>query len=280
MTVITFAHHKGGTGKTTSCLSIAGFLQKSGEKVLVVDCDPQANATSGLGVEPDGENLNMYDVFMNVFEGFPDVSIKEIIKETSSGIFLAPSSLDLVGVEPYLYNIDDRLMVLKDALKPVLKDYKWILIDTPPSMGQFVLNGILAADRIILTLDTSIFAKNGIGSITSIFEDINENTGRKRSADMAILTRAGVLRERKSTTEELSGLIKNIFSKDNSESREQIRQDELEADIKGIVKEVHIIPYDAGISESHIKGLPISHISPETPAGMAYKKISEIVSKW
>jgi hypothetical protein len=159
---ITFAHHKGGTGKTTSCLNIGGFLQKSGERVLLVDCDPQANATSGLGIDPVSRTVNMYDVFMGVFEGFPDVSLEETIIPTPSGIDLAPSSLDLVGVEPFLYNIDDRAGILRELLAPVAGRYDHVLIDTPPSMGQFVINGLVAADKTIVTLDSGIFALKGI----------------------------------------------------------------------------------------------------------------------
>ncbi len=102
ITIIAFAHHKGGTGKTTSCLNVAGYLQKDGKKVLVVDCDPQANATTGLGINPpETLKLSMYDVFMSIFEGFPDVAITDVIvPPTASGIDLAPSILDLVGSNP------------------------------------------------------------------------------------------------------------------------------------------------------------------------------------
>jgi chromosome partitioning protein len=98
--IIAFAHHKGGTGKTTSCLNIAGYLQKDGKNVLVVDCDPQANATTGLGINPETLELSMYDVFMSVFEGFPDIVIDDVIVTTASGIDLAPATLDLVGLNP------------------------------------------------------------------------------------------------------------------------------------------------------------------------------------
>ncbi len=83
--VITFAHHKGGTGKTTSCLNVAGFLQKQGKRVLVMDLDPQANATSGLGIDPHTLTLSIYDLFMSQFEGFPDVFIQDLVLEKQVG---------------------------------------------------------------------------------------------------------------------------------------------------------------------------------------------------
>ena len=191
ITVIAFAHHKGGTGKTTSCLNVAGYLQKDGKRVLVVDCDPQANATSGLGVDPERVEQSMYDVFMSVFEGFPDARITDIIVPTASGIYLAPATLDLVGVEPYLYGIDDRAGILREALTPVRRTYDFILIDTPPSMGQFVINGLVAADHTVVTLDAGTFALNGMEALSTIFNDIREMIGEDVNADFAILTRWG-----------------------------------------------------------------------------------------
>lgn len=248
--------------------------------MLVIDCDPQANATTGLGIDPEKQSKNMYDVFMNVFEGFPDVSLKDIILETPSGIFLAPSSLDLVGVEPYLYSINERATVLKETLRPLLSEYRYILIDTPPSMGQFVINGLLAADRIILTLDSSIFAQKGIESLNRIFEDIKENTGRKKSPDMAIITRAGALCERKSSIDEFKIILRQLFSGDKSQEKEKLRQDELESEIKLSIKEVHTVPYDAEVYTAQKEGMPVTQISPESPASIKYQEISEIIKNW
>lgn len=217
---------------------------------------------------------------MNVFEGFPDVPIQDVIIETQSGVFLAPSSLDLVGVEPYLYSINERALVLKTALKPIINEYRYILIDTPPSMGQFVINGLLAADRIILTLDSSIFAQRGIESLNQIFEDIKENTGRNKSPDMAIITRAGALYERKPPLDELKEVIRHLFTDDESEKKEKIRQEELEAEIKNSIKEVHAVPYDAAVYNAQIKGMPLTTISSDSPAAIKYEQISEIVKRW
>ena len=90
VSVICFAHHKGGTGKTTSCLNIAGFLKQAGERVLIIDTDPQGNATAGLGVDPGSLEYSMYDVFMGSFEGFPSVGIRDVVRESRSGVDIAP----------------------------------------------------------------------------------------------------------------------------------------------------------------------------------------------
>ena len=273
ITVIAFAHHKGGTGKTTSCLNVAGYLQKDGKRVLVVDCDPQANATSGLGVDPERVEQSMYDVFMSVFEGFPDARITDIIVPTTSGIYLAPATLDLVGVEPYLYGIDDRAGILREALTPVRDTYDFILIDTPPSMGQFVINGLVAADRTVVTLDAGTFALNGMEALSMIFNDIREMIGEDVNADFAILTRWG------GSDDSGGGLalfLKRIFSPASfaEEEREKERLKAFESEVRKKFKQVFVVHYSPLIYEAQQKGLPISHYAPESKPGRDYRAVA------
>lgn len=273
ITVIAFAHHKGGTGKTTSCLNVAGYLQKDGKRVLVVDCDPQANATSGLGVDPERVEQSMYDVFMSVFEGFPDARIADIIVPTASGIYLAPATLDLVGVEPYLYGIDDRAGILREVLSPVRRTYDFILIDTPPSMGQFVINGLVAADRTVVTLDAGTFALNGMEALSMIFNDIREMIGEDVNADFAILTRWG------GSDDSGGGLalfLKRIFSPASfaEEEREKERLKAFESEVRKKFKQVFVVHYSPLIYEAQQKGLPISHYAPESKPGRDYRAVA------
>lgn len=273
ITVIAFAHHKGGTGKTTSCLNVAGYLQKDGKRVLVVDCDPQANATSGLGVDPERVEQSMYDVFMSVFEGFPDARITDIIVPTASGIYLAPATLDLVGVEPYLYGIDDRAGILREVLTPVRDTYDFILIDTPPSMGQFVINGLVAADRTVVTLDAGTFALNGMEALSMIFNDIREMIGEDVNADLAILTRWG------GSDDSGGGLalfLKRIFSPASfaEEEREKERLKAFESEVRKKFKQVFVVHYSPLIYEAQQRGLPISHYAPESKPGRDYRAVA------
>lgn len=273
ITVIAFAHHKGGTGKTTSCLNVAGYLQKDGKRVLVVDCDPQANATSGLGVDPERVEQSMYDVFMSVFEGFPDARITDIIVPTASGIYLAPATLDLVGVEPYLYGIDDRAGILREVLTPVRDTYDFILIDTPPSMGQFVINGLVAADHTVVTLDAGTFALNGMEALSMIFNDIREMIGEDVNADFAILTRWG------GSDDSGGGLalfLKRIFSPASfaEEEREKERLKAFESEVRKKFKQVFVVHYSPLIYEAQQKGLPISHYAPESKPGRDYRAVA------
>ncbi|HPK80675.1 MAG TPA: AAA family ATPase [Methanoculleus sp.] len=276
ITIVAFAHHKGGTGKTTSCLNVAGYLQKSGRSVLVVDCDPQANATAGLGVDPDTLELSMYDLFMSAFEGFPDVVINDIIVPTASGVDLAPATLDLVGVEPYLYSIDDRAGLLREALAGVRGNYDFILIDTPPSMGQFVINGLVAADHTIVTLDPGTFALRGMEALSTVFHDIREMLGENVTTDLAILTRWKGPDDRAAKTGGLALFLKRIFSSGPSpeEERERERLKMFEAEVRKAFKQVFIVPYSPAIYETQQKGLPISHYAPESDAGREYRAIT------
>ncbi|KAF5046951.1 Sporulation initiation inhibitor protein Soj [anaerobic digester metagenome] len=276
ITIVAFAHHKGGTGKTTSCLNVAGYLQKSGRSVLVVDCDPQANATAGLGVDPDTLELSMYDLFMSAFEGFPDVVINDIIVPTASGVDLAPATLDLVGVEPYLYSIEDRAGLLREALAGVRGNYDFILIDTPPSMGQFVINGLIAADHTIVTLDPGTFALRGMEALSTVFHDIREMLGENVTTDLAILTRWKGPDDRAAKTGGLALFLKRIFSPGPSpeEERERERLKMFEAEVRKAFKQVFIVPYSPAIYETQQKGLPISHYAPESDAGREYRAIT------
>ncbi|MDD1701411.1 MAG: AAA family ATPase [Methanoregula sp.] len=297
MTTVAFSHHKGGTGKTTSCLNIAGFCVLAGKKVLVVDCDPQANATTGLGINPESTEKNMYDIFMSRVDGFPQVKITDITRPTESGIDLAPASLDLVGAEPYLYEINSRAEVLRDALLPIQQNYDFIFIDTPPSMGQFVINGLFAADHIVVTLDSGSFALNGVGPLFTIFEDMKQDLGKEAHVDMAIVTRWEEGMTRKKPEPELPektdlvARLKNLFSKNavpdpedekiaEARAREMERLSGMLAEIKKRFSSVYTVPYSPEVYESQKRGMPISHVAPESDAGLAYRQIAEMVMQW
>jgi len=265
--------------------------------VLVVDCDPQANATAGLGVSPESARKNVYDVFMSRVEGFPQVSMTDIIQSTESGIDLAPASLDLVGAEPYLYEIASRAEVLRDALLPLREKYDFILIDTPPSMGQFVINGLFAADHIIVTLDSGSFALNGVGPLFTIFEDMKEDLGKDLHVDMAIISRWGEggdisvpvpeIQEKSDLVSWLRSLLvprhiptKEEIMAEEERAKEHERLTGMRAEIGKKFPDVHTVPYSPEVYEAQKRGMPISHISPESSAGCAYKQIADEVMKW
>ncbi len=295
--VITFSHHKGGTGKTTSCLNIAGFLTLAGKKVLVVDCDPQANATVGLGHRSQSAGRNMYDVFLSRAGGFPETKLKDIIRSTPSGIDLAPSHLDLVGADPYLYRIDGWAGILREALAEIKDRYDFVLVDTPPSMGQLVINGLFAADHIIVTLDSGTFALEGISTLLTIFGDMKEDLGREIQPDMAVVTRWGegptlpCPRGDPGEKTDLFTRIRNLIYKKpgptpaeiealEEQKTEHERLLSMLGEFRRLFRTVYTVPYSPLIYESQRRGLPISHFAPDSSAGMAYKTIADVIVTW
>lgn len=251
--------------------------------MLIVDCDPQANATSGLGVDPFAHQPNMYDVFMSFFDGFPDIFLDDVVIETGSGISLAPSSLDLVGVEPYLYNIEERAEILKAALSSVEDAYEYILIDTPPSMGQFVINGLVAAEKTIVTLDSGIFALKGIEALATIFDDIEENVGREIAADMAILTRWGNGSNPPTPIDKIAAFVKRMLyggaAADNG-ATETKRLDAFEHEVKQLFPSVYTVPFDGKVYEAQQNGIPLSVFAPESAAARKYREITQAIRNW
>jgi chromosome partitioning protein len=251
--------------------------------VLIIDCDPQANATAGLGVDPFAQQPDMYDVFMSFFDGFPDIFLEDVIIETGSGIHLAPSSLDLVGVEPYLYNIEERAEILKEALSSVKDAYEYILIDTPPSMGQFVINGLVAAEKTIVTLDSGIFALKGIEALATIFDDIEENVGGEIVADMAILTRWGNGADATTPIDGIATFLKRILyggSPNGNGSSEKKRLDAFEHEVRKLFSSVYTVPFDESVYEAQQKGMPLSLYAPESAAARSYREITDAIRNW
>ena len=253
---IAFAHHKGGTGKTTSCVNISGFLALSAKKVLVIDLDPQANATSALGIDKNNLGESMYDVMVG------DAEIADVVLETETEhIHLAPATLDLVGAESHLYRMNNRISILKRSIEGIRRYYDYIMIDTPPGPGLFIINGVVASDYTIVTLDPGVFALEGVETLNLIFDDINESSGVKINPRIAILTRCNK-----------ASLFSRITGK-----RDPVK--EIKKGMKGFFDSVYTVPYGVEVYEAQLKGVPISHYKPKCKAGVAYKKIAEVVMR-
>jgi chromosome partitioning protein len=152
---IVFVNQKGGVGKTTSAINLGAYLALEGKRTLLVDFDPQANLSSGLGRKPGG--LSIYDVIAG------RATLRSIIQPTKvEWLDLAPSSIDLSGATVELVDRDDRNEYLTRALETVAKEYDYILIDCPPSLGILTLNGLVAADEVLVPLQCEYFALEGL----------------------------------------------------------------------------------------------------------------------
>lgn len=162
---IAIANQKGGVGKTTTAVNLGACLADLGNRVLVVDLDPQGNASTGLGINIRGLDSSMYDVIMH------DTPIEDTIEAASvRGLFVAPSSLDLAGAEIELVPAFSREMKLKNALAEVRDDYDYILIDCPPSLGLLTVNALAAATEVLVPIQCEYYALEGLGQLRNNIE--------------------------------------------------------------------------------------------------------------
>ena len=167
--IISVANQKGGVGKTTTTVNLAASLGVLEKKVLLIDADPQANATSSLGLNNEDFDINIYQVF----EHISDVK-KSIIKTNSPNLFIIPSHIDLVAVEIELVDKPNREMMLKNALNKVSDEFDYILIDCPPSLGLITLNALSASNSIIIPIQCEYFALEGLGKLLNTIKSIQK----------------------------------------------------------------------------------------------------------
>jgi chromosome partitioning protein len=170
---VAFSNQKGGTGKTTTVINTAGALVEMGKRVLVVDIDPQASLTVGLGIDPDSLEKTMYDVLV---KNYP---ISKLIKTAKEGIDLAPTNITLSAAEIDLNSKYRREDKLHQALQSVRKSYDLILVDCPPSLGVFTINALSAADGVVIPMSTAFYSLVGIrllsDTLDSIKQEINQD---------------------------------------------------------------------------------------------------------
>jgi len=179
--ILGIVNQKGGVGKTTTAINLAACLALDGLKILIADCDPQANASSGLGVQRDDNRNSIYDVLMG------DVPAGQVLLPTEIGnLTLLPGSKNLTGANIELANADDRALRLRQALEPIQGNYDLVVLDCPPALDLLTLNSLAAADSLIVPMQAEYFALEGISELVSTLE-------RVRAAFNPRLTIEGVL---------------------------------------------------------------------------------------
>jgi chromosome partitioning protein len=182
--VLAIANQKGGVGKTTTAVNLAASLAVSERRALIVDLDPQGNATSGVGVAKDSSDQpTLYHALLG------EAPARAAIRGTDvPGLFLLPGGPDLVGAELELVSVAERETRLRRALEPIRGDYEFLLIDCPPSLGLLTLNGLVAADRVLVPLQCEYYALEGLGSLLRTIDLVRGSFNRDLSLEGVVLT--------------------------------------------------------------------------------------------
>lgn len=181
--IISIANQKGGVGKTTTAINLACSLAVLDYKTLLVDCDPQANATTGNGFDLRNVQLSVYDCLVN------DSDVKQVILKTETpNLFLLPSHLDLVGAEIELINHPGREKKLELVLNEVRNDYDFIIIDCSPSLGLITLNALSASDSVIIPVQCEFFALEGLGKLLNTIKIVQSKLNQKLAIEGILMT--------------------------------------------------------------------------------------------
>ncbi|HEY4059761.1 MAG TPA: AAA family ATPase [Kofleriaceae bacterium] len=181
--IVAVANQKGGVGKTTTAINLAASVASRGHRVLLVDFDPQGNASSGVGWTRERVDKTIYDALVG------DVTLAEAIVPTEiETLFLAPATTDLVGAEIELITAEHRERFLADALATVAEQYDYIVIDCPPSLGLLTLNALVAADGVVVPMQAEYFALEGLSALTSTIEKVRGAYNPHLSIDGVLFT--------------------------------------------------------------------------------------------
>lgn len=246
---IAIANQKGGVGKTTTAVNLGACLAELGYRTLVCDLDPQANASTGLGINPRDVAASMYDVMLN------DLPIDDCIEPSSvRNLFVAPASLDLAGAEIELVPAFSRELRLKRALDQVMDDYDFVLIDCPPSLGLLSVNGLAAANEVVVPVQCEYYALEGLGQLLRNVALVQKNLNPRL---------------------ELTAIICVMYDARTKLSSQVVR------DVRrhfGDKVCQNVVPRTIRLSEAPSFGQPIIAFDPTSRGAIAYRELAKEVS--
>ena len=182
--IIVVANQKGGVGKTTTCVNLAAYVASVGKRVLLLDIDPQGNSCSGLGVDSSSSlNKGIYSVFIG------DKTLKEVITPSKyKNLDIVPVSMDLAGAQAELFDQRGKEYIIKKAIEEIAEDYDLILMDTPPSLGLFTLNGLTAAHSVLIPLQSEFYAMEGLAQLLQAIKLVKSSTNPSLDIEGVLIT--------------------------------------------------------------------------------------------
>jgi chromosome partitioning protein len=243
--VIACANQKGGVGKTTTVVSLASYLALDGRQVLLVDLDPQGNATSGLGIDRAALEMSVYDVLLS------ESPLGDAVRQTSvDGLSVLPSDRNLAGAEVELVSNDARERRLKRVLDGAADAYEFVLLDCPPSLGLLTVNGLTAADSVLIPLQCEYYALEGLGQLMATIDLIRDHLNPRLQMKGVVLTMHD---GRTSLSADVS-----------AEVRRHLGDQVFDA----------VVPRSVRLAEAPSYGQPIAQYSPSSRGALAYQTIT------
>lgn len=248
--IIAFANQKGGVGKTTTCVNVAAYMAMMGKRILIVDLDPQGNATSGVGIKKSKDLKTIYDLIDG--ESSFDEAIQPTIVEN---LFIIPSTVDLAGAEVELIQIPQREKVVKKLLDEIKDSYDFILIDCPPSLGLITVNALTASDSVIIPMQCEFYAMEGITQLMNTIRLIKYHLNPNIDIEGVVMT---MKEKRFNLTNQVSNEIIKVFN-----------------------KKVYVttIPRNVRLAEAPSHGLPVALYDSNSKGAEAYLSLAEEILK-
>ena len=244
--IVSFANQKGGVGKTTTCINLAAYLAVMDKRVLVIDMDPQGNATSGLGVEKSQETETLYDAI----DG--SVEVVEIIKKTViKNLDIIPATVDLAGAEIELVHMANREKIIKGLLEKVKDNYDYLLIDCPPSLGLLTVNALTASDSVAIPIQCEFFALEGLSQLMNTIKLVKKHLNTNIDVEGVILTMKD---NRSNLIQQVSQEIQRFF---------------------GTKVYKNAIPRSIRLAEAPSHGQPIIMYEAKSKGGLAYCELAK-----
>jgi chromosome partitioning protein len=247
--ILAVANQKGGVGKTTTSVNLGAALAELDFRVLVIDLDPQGNATTGLGIDARNFELSMYDVIMR------DSSLEDCIEPTAmKNLFVAPATIDLAGAEIELVPAFSRELKLKRAIESIIEDFDFVLIDCPPSLGLITVNALAAADEVLVPIQCEYYALEGLSQLMRNVHLVASNLNAGLEVSTIVLT---MYDARTKLSDQVAAEVREHFGNKVCRS---------------------IIPRTVRLSEAPSFGQPITAFDPSSRGAIAYRSLAKEVS--